>query len=108
MAYGPMRQNQAGCENRRRCPARHPTAIMASTAPTNTNCPISTPTLKNSKAIGMDDWQADLRQRAGKAESVQQAERERHDPRIVNLQASSGSLRSSLLTRVQPEEPHPV
>src|SRR5436190_10518219 len=55
MAYGAMRQVQAGCDNRSRCPMRQPAAITANTAPTNSNCPISTPTLKNSKAIGIDD-----------------------------------------------------
>ena len=40
------------------------------------------PTLKNNSANGMcPSRQADLAQRAGKAEPVQQAERERHDPR---------------------------
>src|SRR5207344_1290948 len=55
MAYGAMRQLQVGCDNRSRCAARQPAAITANTAPTNSNCPISTPTLKNSRANGMDD-----------------------------------------------------
>ena len=46
-----------------------------STAVTNTNCPISTPTLKNSSATGIARArQADLRQRAGEAEAVHQTE----------------------------------
>src|SRR5688572_7555920 len=52
IAYGAMRQTHAGCDQRSRCAARQPTAIRVNTAPTNSNCPISTPTLKNSKAIG--------------------------------------------------------
>src|SRR6478736_8109728 len=55
MAYGAMRQSHTGCDTRSCCAARQPTAIIANTAPTNTNCPISTPTLKKSKAIGIDD-----------------------------------------------------
>ena len=55
MAYGAMRQSPAGSDNRSRCPARQPAAITVNTAPTNSNWPHSTPTLKNSKAIGMED-----------------------------------------------------
>ena len=52
-----------------------------STAATNTNCPISTPTLKNSSATGIARvWQADLRQRTGEAEPVHQTEAERDHP----------------------------
>src|SRR3954471_16154041 len=55
MAYGAMRQSQMGCDNRSRCAARQPTAMTVSAAPTNINWPISTPTLKNSNAVGIDD-----------------------------------------------------
>ena len=55
MAYGATRQSQAACDNRSRCAARQPTAMTVSTAPTNINWPISTPTLKNSRAIGIED-----------------------------------------------------
>jgi hypothetical protein len=50
MTYGAMRQIQTGCDDRSRRPARQPAAITVNTAPTNSNCPISTPTLKNNKA----------------------------------------------------------
>ena len=55
MAYGAMRHSQVVCGNRSRCAARQPTAMTVSTAPTNSNWPISTPTLKNSSAIGIAD-----------------------------------------------------
>ena len=68
--------------------ARRKPAITASTAAMNSSCPISTPTLKNNSASGIAfGRQADFAQRAGEAQPVQQAEQERHDPRLPAGQA---------------------
>ena len=52
------------------------------------SCPSSTPTLKQTSASGSSPCgQADADQRAREAEAVQQAEGERHHPRVPDREA---------------------
>ncbi len=62
---------------------------------TNESCPISTPTLKDSRAIGQFGFgQSCAGESAGETESVQKAEGERHDPWMPYGEAGFASPRT--------------